>query len=130
MPNKSLEIMKREVYNLNTDHGWYDDERSMGDDIALLHSEVSEILENYREVGTQYRTREVVHLKDCPNTDYLVTADCFCLGKPDDVAAEAADVFIRLLDFAKRYDIDLEHEYERKMAYNRTRPYKHGGKAL
>jgi hypothetical protein len=28
------------------------------------------------------------------------------------------------------YGIGLEAEYERKMAYNRTRPYRHGGKAI
>jgi NTP pyrophosphatase (non-canonical NTP hydrolase) len=28
----------------------------------------------------------------------------------------------------ERYGIDLAAEYERKMAYNRTRPYRHGGR--
>jgi NTP pyrophosphatase (non-canonical NTP hydrolase) len=35
-------------------------------------------------------------------------------------------VFLELL--CERYGIDLEDEYERKMAYNRTRPYRHGGR--
>ena len=30
----------------------------------------------------------------------------------------------------QEYGIDLEAEYERKMVYNRTRPYRHGGKAI
>jgi hypothetical protein len=30
----------------------------------------------------------------------------------------------------EEYDIDIEKEYERKLAFNRTRPYRHGGKKL
>jgi len=44
------------------------------------------------------------------------------------VGSEFADVFIRLLDYCSRFDVDLEAEYERKMAYNRTRPYRHGNR--
>lgn len=46
------------------------------------------------------------------------------------VASEFADVLIRLLDECYRHDVDLEAEYERKMAYNRTRAYRHGGRTL
>ncbi len=35
-----------------------------------------------------------------------------------------------LVAFAQRYDIDLMFEYERKMTYNRTRPFQHGGRTL
>src|SRR5262249_40737012 len=40
------------------------------------------------------------------------------------------DVLIRLLDVCDIYGIDLATEYERKMAFNRTRPYQHGGRTL
>lgn len=35
-----------------------------------------------------------------------------------------------LMCICKGYNIDLLQQYERKMAYNRTRPYQHGGKVL
>jgi NTP pyrophosphatase (non-canonical NTP hydrolase) len=35
-----------------------------------------------------------------------------------------------LILLCSRYDIDLMAEYERKMAYNRTRPYRHGNKVV
>lgn len=108
--SKSLREMTFEVFQLNVSKGWFEDNREFGTDIALLHSEVSEMLEAYRD-------GHIVGYDDEK-------------GKPDDVGAEAADVLIRLLDTCQRYHIDLEFEYERKMNYNRTRPYKHGGKRL
>lgn len=41
-----------------------------------------------------------------------------------------AGVLVCLSDLCEHYGIDLTAEYERKMAYNRTRPYRHGGKRL
>lgn len=38
------------------------------------------------------------------------------------------DVLVFLRQLCDHYGIDLLAEYERKMAYNRVRPYKHGGK--
>jgi len=106
MSNKSLYLMAQEVYANNVAHGWYETDRNFGMDVALLHSEVSEMLEEFRIHGMNSYTTET--------------------GKPSDVAAECADVLIRLLDTCHRYGIDLEMEYERKMAYNISRPYKHG----
>jgi len=108
--SKWLHEMADEVYDLNVRKGWYDESRSFSDEIALLASEVFEAFDSYRDIGLESHTAEN--------------------GKPDDVASEFADVLIRLLDTCRRYDIDLQAEYERKMAYNRTRPYRHGGKKL
>jgi NTP pyrophosphatase (non-canonical NTP hydrolase) len=106
----ALLTMGAQVEENNRLHGWYDDERSFAEDIALLHSEVSEALDAWREIGFDERTSEG--------------------GKPDDVASELADVLIRLLDICQRRGIDLRAEYERKMRFNLSRPYRHGGKRL
>ena len=120
---KTLAEMAAEVEVVNRDKGWYDDKRTFLDSMFLLASEVIEAGEAWREIGFAERTR-------APKCDHGAHAACACLGKPDDVASELADVLIRLLDDAARNGIDLEAEYERKMAYNRTRPYRHGGKLL
>lgn len=39
-----------------------------------------------------------------------------------------ADILILLQALCERYGVDLAAEYERKMAYNRTRPWRHGNK--
>ncbi len=78
--------------------------------MALVHSEVSEALEAFRIRGFNNFTDEN--------------------GKPDDVGSEFADILIRLLHYAKVHGIDLEAEYERKMAYNEKREYRHGGKSI
>lgn len=76
--------------------------------VALLHSEVSEALESYRN-----------------NEALLWYAED---GKPEGVAAEFADVLIRLLHYAHILGIDLEGAVKDKMDYNESRPYRHGGK--
>lgn len=112
---KSLEEMQAEVHKNNVDHGWFDRLRLFAEDVALLHTEASEMYEAFRRWG----------LKDAT----FQSGDAHELPKPEGVGSEAADVFIRLLDTCERYGIDLRAEYERKMAYNRTRPYRHGNKA-
>ena len=42
--------------------------------------------------------------------------------------AEIADTFIRLLDICGSVGIDIEHQIEKKMEINKSRPYKHGKK--
>lgn len=42
---------------------------------------------------------------------------------------ELADIVIRVCDLAQELGIDLGEAVVAKMAYNKTRPHKHGGKA-
>ncbi len=104
--SKSLAAMTAEVDEFCKEKGWRDNPVSFGEAMALLHSEVSEALEEWRDHGLEER--------------------------PDmhDVGAEFADVLIRLLDDCQLFGVDLEEQYERKMHYNRQRSYRHGGKRL
>lgn len=110
---RTLEEYQAEIREINEANGWFENERSFGDDIALLHSEVSEMFEAYRD-----------HKFD----DQTLAAHNDRIPKPEGVGSEAADVLVRLLDTCERVGIDLRFELERKLAYNRTRGYKHGGK--
>lgn len=44
------------------------------------------------------------------------------------VEEELADTMIRILDMAGGMGFDIEGALRAKMAYNKTRPYRHGGK--
>jgi NTP pyrophosphatase (non-canonical NTP hydrolase) len=112
-----LREMQAEVREVNEANGWFESNRTFGEDIALLHSEVSEMLEAYRDWGLEDQTPEPWSAQTP-------------LPKPEGVGSEAADLLIRLLDTVDRYEIDLAREFERKLAYNRTRGNRHGGKRL
>ena len=113
------------VEDLNKSKGWYEKNRTFGDEIALLHSEVSEALEAFREYGSQVD----VTLDECANKAEH-SDDPMHQCKPRGVGSEMADVLVRLLDTCKRYNIDLGAEFAKKMKYNWTRTARHGGKAL
>lgn len=101
-----------EAWQTADDRGWHAGTRTFGDLIALVHSEASEALEAFRDGHHP--------------TEEWTRAD----GKPEGVPSELADIVIRVADLCGIYGIDLAGALRRKMAFNRTRPYRHGGKAL
>jgi len=113
-----LSMMQGEVVDCNKANGWYDKDRTFGEGVALIHSEVSEMLEAYRRWG----------IEDV--TGRFSLGDENIMPKPEGIGSEAADVLIRLLDECARQNIDLGFEYRRKMEYNQSRGYRHGNKIL
>ncbi len=91
--------------------GWHEAKASFGDCIALTHAELSEALEHYRNG----RAPEHVFHEG---------------GKPDGIPIELADAVIRIFDMCGFYGIDLESAILEKMAFNETRPHRHGGKKI
>ena len=105
---KLLSEYKDEIVETSTAAGWYEDTRSIGEECALLHSEVSEMFEAYRSWGFEDKTLEM-----CPHEHEETSFDgSHChpnhLCKPQGVGSEAADVLIRLLDTCNRQDVDVE----------------------
>lgn len=113
MKNKSINALVKEAYNTAVEKGWFDINRTFGDQIALAHSELSEALNEFRN-----------------NHDYTETYYREKDGKPEGIPTELADVIIRIFSMCGFYGIDLEKAIEEKMEFNKTRPYRHGGKRI
>lgn len=124
---ESFQKLSEQIYQTASEKGWWDDRLKLidaaeqvspelgnfaksairGMSIALKHSELSEALENIRH-GYE----------------------------PDDKIpeftgeeAEYADTIIRIMDTAHAHKLRVAEAIIAKMAMNKTRAYKHGGKS-
>lgn len=112
--------LRDEIHSNAVEHGWWEEERSFGDIIALCHSELSEALEEHRN---GHKSTDVYYnimpFKGNAKTD-----------KPEGIPIELADCIIRILDYCGKEGIDIEEAIRIKHGYNIMRPYKHGGKKI
>jgi len=108
-----MHSIQEQAYRLAKEKGWWDgDSHNIPEKLALIHSEISEALQEYRN-----EPRDIgVHWTGVG-------------GKPEGFPVELADAVIRILDLCGHLGIDLEKYIEMKHEYNKTRPYRHGGKA-
>jgi NTP pyrophosphatase (non-canonical NTP hydrolase) len=120
----TLNELRDEVLAYAEKQGFHEVPFNFGESLMLIVSELSEALESDRKgamydpqrVGTPYSDPENV-----PKSEY----EAVIRGT---VAEELADATIRLCHLAGRMEIDLDWHVRAKMAYNKTRPYRHGKK--
>lgn len=106
-----LSQTQRDVHKLAVNNGWWIDAdmKIVPEKLALIHAEISEALEEYRDgrMETWYADGS---------------------AKPEGFGVELADAIIRILDLCGYLGIDVGELVELKHGYNRTRPFRHGGK--
>lgn len=105
----TLSAWVKEIHSNAVEHGWWEEERTFGEIVALCHSELSEALEEYRD------GKPMTYFKE---------------GKPEGIAVEMIDCIIRILDWCGKEGIDVDGLMRYKHEYNKSRPYRHGGKRL
>lgn len=131
---KSLNQLRDEAHENARAHGFHDTDVSMGDSIALMHTELSEAFEEYRKGApisrVCYERKYRSTLDGSEQTEEVAYADAPVGSKPVGIPSEMADVIIRILDFCGKHKIDIERAVTEKMAYNATRPFRHGGKIV
>jgi NTP pyrophosphatase (non-canonical NTP hydrolase) len=124
----TLKQLAANIYNNACVHGWWtmkttdeplDPVARIPECLALIHSEVSEALEAYRESTGERAELAALQWLENPMTKER---------KPVGFASELADVIIRVLDLTAALGIDIDAAIEQKHAYNKTRPFRHGGK--
>lgn len=111
----NVKQLVKQSYELAREKGWWrrgelGEHPNIPEKLALIHSEISEALEDYRQ---GYTLDKVTYDVD---------------GKPCGFGIELADAVIRIADLCGYLCIDLENAVAEKHKYNKTRTHRHGGK--
>lgn len=122
----AINSIAQDVFDTAKSKGWHENSPVKRDGtpdpdriaamIAMVHSELSEAIEELRTAAT-FDALTFVHFEQ-PS------------GKPVGFAVEMADAVIRIMDTCKQLGVDLGEAMEIKMDYNKKRPHRHGGKRL
>ena len=141
--SKDLNDRRDEALKIAVDHGFSD--ATVGEDVALICSEAAELLEDHRDghapTRIWYEEKRPAfdeggdplmvdgkHASVVVRHDRQIHVEGKPKYKPCGIPSEVADIIIRCLHFSGKHGIDIEAIVRDKLAYNETRPFKHGKK--
>lgn len=108
----SLNELAKEIHQNAVEHGWWEKERSFGEIVALCHSELSEALEEFRDGHPMVWYR-------CMKNPNPNDRNCEMCPFGHDGTCDVPELELKVDKLLR-----VKHEY------NKTRPYRHGGKKL
>lgn len=130
LPYAALTEMAKEIHAQAIKSGWWPPipaDRNVGEILMLITDEASEAHEEYRAGSLLSRM-----MYENPCSGEVTSQQTQCpehgLGKPVGIPSEMADIIIRTLDACEAWGIDIAAAVAEKVAYNKTRPYRHGDK--
>lgn len=118
MDKISLNELAKNIHSDNVARGFYDEKHENGTYLMLVVSELSEAIEADRK--NRHARLDAYMCNPTP--------DNFKIHVKESYEDEITDAIIRLFDHVGLLGIDIEKHIEAKLAYNRTRGYKHGKK--
>lgn len=116
----NIKELQKEIHENAVNKGFWDKEHNFGNDIMLIVTELAECVE-------AHRLGEHANLEGFDNGTEDFTTE-FKKHIKDTIEDELADAFIRLLDTAEGWGIDLQEHVKLKMLYNAKRERLHGKK--
>ncbi|KKN60999.1 hypothetical protein LCGC14_0526240 [marine sediment metagenome] len=134
----------KECYAISTEKGWWEHKPEGEDHINMVAAKLmlmtSELAEALEELRTQKDITKMYYTGQCEghhlSGTYEDVKDTLRISgrnqepKPEGFPSELADVIIRVFDLCEHLNIDIEDAIETKIRYNKSRTYKHGGKAI
>lgn len=123
--------LSKQIHQNAKNKGFYEGEKNIGEMLALIHSEVSEVLEADRKdhhanvKGFEEDLKFWDEMMRDYNRKYVNTFEHCIKNSFED---ELADIMIRVMDLAGYKGVDLEKHIALKMKYNSLREHKHGKK--
>lgn len=124
----TLTELQNRAYENAKAKGFIDLNRTFGDQLMLIVSELAEALEEFRD-GRKVNEIYYSNLCTCKEADESC-ANCGKTPKPEGIPIELADAVIRIAQLAESSEFDLNGAVKLKMDYNDGRPMLHGGKKL
>lgn len=111
---KTMAEWAKEIHENAVAHGWWEEDRTISEICALIHSELSEALEEARAA------RPMMYVMDEYNGEYIQNPKYFGAKKPEGIAVELADAVIRMLDWmaycGQEYRLDIVEEQGEMLA--------------
>lgn len=143
-----LTLVQNEAHGNSRERGFWEKFKASSPDqvgmkLCLIHSELSEALEAVRKSRPvqECDAGQASRVSSSHGTNPCCCAQCVAAGSSDppvqflqdehcpefiNFEIELADVIIRVMDLSGGMNLRVAEAVAAKMAYNRTRPYKHG----